>query len=97
MKKLPFLYLALALLIPVTALAEEVEDVEPTIWVDSTETLANESGERVYVSYGEWDTNDDYEGWNVNNADSSSVSGGVLTATENVGGKGVVWNFATAE
>lgn len=93
-RKLLFLYCVLALSISINAFAEEVEDVPPTILVDSAETLANESGERIYVSYGEWDTNGDYEGWTVNNSASSSVSGGVLTATENVGGKGVVWNFA---
>ena len=84
MKKLLFLYCVFAL--SLSAFAADVEDVPPTILVDSTETLANESGERVYVSYGEWDTDDDYEGWTVNNAVSSSVSGGVLTATETGGG-----------
>ena len=75
----------------------QVDDFPPTILVDSSETLANEGGEHSYVSYGEWNSAGDYEGWTVNNKAFSSVSGGVLTATENVGDKGVVWNFTTAE
>jgi hypothetical protein len=87
------------LLLPVQFLfAVEDGDVPPTILVDSTETLANESGERVYVSYGEWNSDGNYDGWTISNAASSSVSGGVLTATETVGGSAMTieYSFSSA-
>lgn len=87
------------LLLPVQFLfAVEDGDVPPTILVDSTETLANESGERVYVSYGEWNSADNYDGWTISNTDSSSVSDEVLTATETVGGSAMTieYSFSSA-
>lgn len=77
--------------------AVEDGDIPPTILVDSAETLANESGERVYVSYGEWNSAGDYDGWTVSNAASSSVSGKVLTATETIGGDdmNIGYSFST--
>jgi hypothetical protein len=84
-----------ALLLPVQFLfAVEDGDVPPAILVDSTETLANESGERVYVSYGEWDSAGNYDGWTISNAASSSVSDGVLTATETVGGSAMTIEYS---
>jgi len=92
MKNLLFLYCVFAL--SLSTFAAVVEDVPPTILVDDVETLADEGGERSYTSYGEWDTNDDYEGWTVNNEASSSVSGGVLTATETGGGDAMTIEYS---
>ena len=69
---------------------EPVDDVPPSIEVDTSETLANEPGntaeDRVYKAYGEWNTDGDYQGWVVTGAGSSVVSGGYLSATENAPG-----------